>query len=52
MRFLNKTMVLLDDVVQIRTGSASAAASQLAATLQLRDGAGIGWMAIEAPNWC
>jgi hypothetical protein len=40
-------MVLLDDVVQKRRGSASTAPPQLAAALQFRDGAGIRWMAIH-----
>jgi hypothetical protein len=48
-------MVLLDDVVQIRRGSAAAAPAKFTGLLQVGNCAGIGWVAIDVDDaraWC
>src|SRR5690242_10683958 len=52
---LNESMVLLDDVVQIRRGSAATAPAKFTGLLQVGNCAGIGWVAIDvddARTWC
>jgi hypothetical protein len=47
---LDKPMVLLDDVVQIRRRSAATTATEFTGLLQLGDRAGVGWMPVRVDH--
>src|SRR5689334_5805710 len=44
---LDEAMVLLQDVVQIRCGSATTASAQLTSLLQVGDRDGVGWVSVH-----